>query len=364
MQPLAGILVLDFTTLLPGPLASLMLAEAGAEVIKIEKPDGEDGRHFPPIVDGESAVFTLLNRGKKSLVLDLKSEADREKLIPLIERADILLEQFRPGVMARLDLGYESLRALNPRLIYCSISGYGQSGPRAGEAGHDINYIGNTGLLDLQPGPPDAPVVPPMLAADIGGGSFPAVINILLALRARDRSGQGSHLDIAMTDAMFTFGWAALALGAATGKFPKPGEHWLVGGSPRYRLYPAKDGKLVACGALEQKFWSAFCKAIGLAAEFTDDLRNPQATGAAVAKLIGARSSDEWRPIFAAADCCTTIVVPLEQAMRDPHFIERGLFDHQVESASGKIIPALPLPIAPQFRDEPKAKPAPKLGRS
>jgi alpha-methylacyl-CoA racemase len=164
-----------------------------------------------------------------------------------------------------------------------------------------------------------------------------------------------------MADAMFTFGWAALALGAATGKFPKPGEHWLVGGSPRYRLYPAKDGKLVACGALEQKFWLAFCKAIELAAEFTDDLRDPAATRDAVAKLIAARTSDQWRPIFAAADCCTTIVVPLEQAMRDPHFIARGLFDYKVESASGKAIPALPLPIAPQFRDGQRAKKAPKL---
>jgi len=286
MQPLSGLLVLDFTTLLPGPLASLMLAEAGAEVLKIERPGGEDTRRFPPSFDGESASFAMLNRGKKSLTLDLKSEADREKLIPLIKRADILMEQFRPGVMSRLGFGYEDVRSMNPRLIYCSITGYGQSGARVDEAGHDINYIGNTGLLDLQPGPADAPVVPPMLVADIAGGSFPAVINILLALRARDQSGQGCCLDIAMTDAMFTFGWAALALGAATGKFPKPGEHWLVGGSPRYQIYPAKDGKLVACGALEHKFWLAFSKAIGLPAEFVNDLRDPKATRDAVAKLI------------------------------------------------------------------------------
>jgi len=364
MQPLSGLLVLDFTTLLPGPLASLMLAEAGAEVLKIERPGGEDARHFPPTFDGESAPFAMLNRGKKSLTLDLKKGADREKLMPLIKRADILLEQFRPGVMARLGLGYDAVRAINPRLIYCSISGYGQSGPRVDEAGHDINYIGNTGLLDLQPGPADAPMVPPMLVADIAGGSFPAVINILLALRARDQSGQGCRLDIAMTDAMFTFGWAALALGAATGKFPKPGEHWLVGGSPRYQIYPAKDGKLVACGALEQKFWLAFSEAIGLPAEFVNDLRDPKATRDAAAKLIAARSSDEWRPIFAAADCCTTIVVPLEDAMRDPHFVARGLFDHKVESALGKTIPALPMPISPEFRGKPGAKKAPPLDKS
>ncbi len=364
MQPLAGLLVLDFTTLLPGPLAALMLAEAGAEVIKIERPGGEEMRRFPPIIDGESAVFAMLNRGKEVMTLDLKSDVEREKLIPLIARADILIEQFRPGVMPRLGLGYDALRAINPRLIYCSISGYGQSGPRVEEAGHDLNYIGNTGLLDLQPGPPATPVVPPMLVADIAGGSFPAVINILLALRARDQSGQGCHIDIAMTDAMFTFAWYAMAVGTATGRFPKPGEMTLVGGSPRYRLYPTKDRKIVACGAIEQKFWLAFCTAIGLADKFANDFRAPAATCDAVARLIGARTSDEWRPIFAAADCCTTIVVPLEQAMRDPHFVQRGLFDHTVESASGKTIPALPLPIAPEFRDKPGAKRAPPLGKN
>jgi alpha-methylacyl-CoA racemase len=362
MQPLSGLFVLDFTTLLPGPLATLMLAEAGAEVMKIEQPGGENARRFPPMIDGESAAFLMLNRGKKSMTLDLKSETDRAALAPLIARADILVEQFRPGVMARLGLGHEDMRKINPRLIYCSISGYGQSGPRVHEAGHDLNYIGNTGLLDLQPGPPSRPVVPPMLTADIAGGSFPAVINILLALRARDQSGQGCRIDIAMTDAMFTFTWAAMALGAATGRFPKAGEMWLVGGSPRYQIYPAKDGKMVACGAIEQKFWQAFTKAISLPAELLDDMRNPIATRDAVAKLIAARSSDEWRPIFAAADCCTTIVAPLEEAMRDPHFTERGLFEHKVATASGKNLPALPLPIAREFREWPGAKKAPRLG--
>ena len=349
MQPLSGLLVLDFTTLLPGPLAALMLAEAGAEVIKIERPGGEDMRRMPPFVGGESAAFALLNRGKQVLTLDLKSEADRETLKPLLKRADILIEQFRPGVMARLGLGYDDLKAINPKLVYCAISGYGQSGARANEAGHDINYIGNTGLLDLQPGPAATPVVPPALIADIAGGSFPAVINILLALRARDQSGQGSFIDIAMTDAMFTFAWYALALGAASGRFPAPGEMSLVGGSPRYRLYPAKDGRIVACGALEQKFWDAFTTAIGLAPEFADDARDAKTTAAEVARLIAARTSDEWRPIFAKADCCVTIVTPLEEALRDPHFIERGLFAHRL-TLGGKDMPALPLPIDPRFR--------------
>jgi crotonobetainyl-CoA:carnitine CoA-transferase CaiB-like acyl-CoA transferase len=361
MQPLTGLFVLDFTTLLPGPLATLLLAEAGAEVLKIEQPGGENARKFPPFVDGESAAFAMLNRGKRSMALDLKTDADREKLLPLISRADILVEQFRPGVMERLGLGYAVLENINPGLIYCSISGYGQAGPRVHEAGHDINYIGNTGLLDLQPGPADRPVVPPMLAADIAGGSFPAVINILLALRARDQSGKGCHIDVAMTDAMFTFAWAALAIGAATGRFPKPGELWLVGGSPRYQIYPAKDGKLIVCGALEPKFWLAFTAAIGLPQEFVDDTRDPRATRDAVAGLIAAKTSDEWRPVFAAADCCATVIVPLEQAMRDPHFSERGLFAHQVGTGFRKTLPALPLPVAPQFRSAAGVRKAPKL---
>jgi alpha-methylacyl-CoA racemase len=353
MQPLKGLLVLDFTTLLPGPLAALMLAEAGAEVIKIERPGGEDMARFPPIVDGESAVYAMLNRGKEKQTLDLKSEADRDRLKPLIARADIVIEQFRPGVMARLGLGYDDMCAINPRIIYCAISGYGQNGPRANEAGHDINYIGATGLLDLQPGPVEAPVLPPALVADIAGGTFPAVINILLALRARDQSGEGAFIDIAMTDAMFTFGWYALALGTAAGRFPKPGELSVVGALPRYHLYATRDRKLVACGALEQKFWEAFCFAIALPPQFVDDKRDPKATREAVAKIIATRTSDEWAPVFAKADCCVTIVTPLEEALRDPHFAARGLFDHRLTLAGGKDIMALPVPIDPHFRLKP-----------
>lgn len=353
MQPLAGLTVLDFSTLLPGPLAALMLAEAGAQVIKIERPGGEDMRSFPPLWDGESAAYALLNRGKTRLTLDLKNADDRVRLEPLIERADILIEQFRPGVMDRLGLGFAAVRAINPKLIYCSISGYGAAGPRAQEAGHDINYIGATGVLALQSA--TYPVVPPMLAADIAGGSFPAVINILLALRARDQSGEGCRIDIAMTDAMFTFGWYAMALGLAAGRFPAAGELTLAGGSPRYQIYPAKDGRLVACGALEQKFWDAFTRAIGLDTELADDSRDPAATRAGVARLIAAKTSDEWRPVLVKADCCATIVAPLEEAMNDPHFIERGLFAYGLANAAGHEIAALPVPIAEQFRDPAKA---------
>lgn len=362
MQPLSGILVLDFTTLLPGPMATLMLAEAGAEVIKIERPGGEEMRGYLPGFDGEAATFAILNRGKRSLVLDLKKNEDRDRLKPLIHKADVVVEQFRPGVMDRLGLGYEALRAINPRLIYCAISGYGQSGPRAGEAGHDLNYLARTGLLALNPGPLDRPTVPPALVADIGGGTMPAVINILLGLRQRDMTGQGCFIDVAMTDAMFTFAWYAHAVGHTTGRFPDAGELPVVGGTPRYQIYPTKDGKLVACGALEQKFWMSFAGAIGLPRELTNDLNNPQATRQAVASIIAGRTAAHWEPIFKAADCCVVIVTSLEEAERDPHFIERGLFSRQIVGPTGKTMPALPVPIAAPFRDEGGVKSVAKLG--
>ena len=361
-QPLSGILVLDFTTLLPGPLATLMLAEAGAEVIKIERPGGEDMRRFEPRWGGQAAAFAMLNRGKRSLELDLKNADDRARLRPLIKRADVLVEQFRPGVMARLGLGYASLKKINPRLVYCSITGYGQKGPRAQEAGHDLNYIGNTGLLSLQPGAHDRPNLPPALIADIGGGTFPAVINILLGLRKRDATGEGCSIDVAMADAMFTFAAPALAVMQAMKTPPKAGGERLTGGSARYQLYPTKDGKLVACASLEQKFWLAFASAIGLAAEFIDDRRNVAATKGAAGMIIARRTAAEWQPILADADCCATIVTPLDEALRDPHFTGRGLFKQIVANEKGDAMSALPVPIDPAFRERPKRKTAPKLG--
>jgi crotonobetainyl-CoA:carnitine CoA-transferase CaiB-like acyl-CoA transferase len=351
-QPLSGLVVLDFSTLLPGPLATLMLAEAGAEVIKVEAPGGEFMRTFPPHFEGESAVFAMLNRGKTSITLDLKTEAGKARLEPLVARADVLVEQFRPGVMARMGLGYDQVRAKNRRIVYCSISGYGQSGPRAGEAGHDLNYIGATGLLALQPGAPESPTVPPALVADIGGGTFPAVINILLGLRQRDLTGEGCYIDVAMADAMFTFAFNAFARGAVTGRYPGPGQDHLAGGSPRYQLYPTRDGQLVACAALEDKFWRAFCDAIGLAREQAGDLAHPRGTRDAVAALIAGKTADDWRPVFAAADCCVTVVATLEEAMQDPHFVARGLFARRI-SGDGGTIPALPLPLSPSFREPP-----------
>src|SRR3954454_24690825 len=302
----------------------------------------------------------VLNAGKTSVVADLKTAEGRAKLQPLIGRADVLVEQFRPGVMDRLGLGYEAVRAMNPRLVYCSISGYGQSGPRAQEAGHDINYQARTGLLSLAPGTTGSPSVPPALVADIAGGSFPAVLNILLALRQRDLTGEGCHLDIAMADAMFTFAWFGLAEGFATGRFPGSQENMLAGGSPRYALYVTADDRFLAVGALEPKFWAAFCHGIGLPEALRDDAADPAGTRAAIAAAIRQRPADEWTAVLEPLDCCATILSPLDEAVADPQFRERGLLDAMAVDAFGHRLPAAAVPIAPGLRrrlDEPRRVP-------
>ncbi|SDU09724.1 CaiB/BaiF CoA-transferase family protein [Stappia sp. ES.058] len=348
-QPLSGLTVIDFSTLLPGPLATLMLAEAGATVIKIERPGGEDMRFFPPKSGDVGTLYAMLNRGKRCLELDLKAADARARILELTDAADIVVEQFRPGVMARLGLGADELCARNPRLIHCSITGFGQSGPRAMEAGHDLNYMALTGLLALSRGSFDAPVLPPAQFADIGGGSFPAVINILLALLQRDRTGKGSRLDIAMCDAMFTFALFAQAQLTTLGHAPKNGADLLTGASPRYRLYPAADGHLIAVGALEDKFWQALCDAVELPDLHRDDRRDSEACAAAMAERIASRTAAEWVPVLAGADCCATPLATLEDAFRDPHFLERGLFDFTAD-ADDTPIPATIVPIDRAFR--------------
>ena len=349
-SPLKGILVLDFSTLLPGPMATLMLAEAGAEVIKLERPGtGEDARLTDPKIEGEAIGFAILNQGKKSVALDLKAPGAVDALRPLLERADVLVEQFRPGVMDRLGLGYEAVRKINPRLIYCSITGYGQTGPKANTAGHDMNYVGDAGILSLSRGPDENPTMPFALVADIGGGTYPAVVNILLALRARDQDGKGRHLDIAMAEGAFMFAYWAHAAAVVAGKdIPGAGTR-LTGGMARYHLYPAADGRIVAVGAVEEKFWQGFCDVIGQPAELRDDMRNPAACVAEVARRLAAKPSTYWAPLLEAADCCCTILKTPAEAAQDPHFAARGVFARRVRIADREA-PALPLPIAPEFR--------------
>lgn len=362
---LAGLKVLDFSTLLPGPMATLFLAEAGAEVIKVERPGtGEEMRSYVPRWGQDSVNFAMLNRGKKSVALDLKDPAERARLLPLLESADVLVDQFRPGVMARLGLAYDDLARINPRIIYCSITGYGQHGPKHMAAGHDLNYIGDTGLLALSLGIARTPVIPPALIADIAGGTYPAVLNILLALRERDRTGKGSCLDIAMADNLFPFLYWAIGDGQAEGRWPGSGDALVTGGSCRYRLYPTVDGRFAAVAALEEKFWRTFADAIGLEPELRDDTLDPAATARRIGELIACQDATHWEAVFARADCCCSIVKTARQAMGDPHFVERGVFEADLTNEAGDVIRALPTPIARLFRRKAKVgETAPRLGQ-
>jgi len=348
---LDGVKVLDFSTLLPGPMATLFLAEAGAEVIKVERPGrGDEMRSYTPKWGSDGVNYHMLNRGKKSLALDLKDPDARALLIPLIEQADIVVEQFRPGVMARLGLGYDDMVRINPAIIYCAITGYGQDGPAQAEAGHDLNYIGRTGLLSMSRGSAEAPVIPPALIADIAGGTYPALFNILLALRQRDQTGQGAFIDVSMAENLFPFMYWALGDGQVAGAWPGSGDALVTGGSPRYRLYPTQDGRFVAVAALEDKFWASFVQAIDLPEDLRDDARDPQATMDGIGAILRARSAAEWEPLLHKADCCCTLVKTPQEAMQDPHFKARGVFDGQLQNADGDIIAALPTPIARPFR--------------
>jgi alpha-methylacyl-CoA racemase len=306
-------------------------------------------RSYAPKLGEDGVNFHLLNRGKQSYAIDLKDPTALAQLRPLIARADVLIEQFRPGVMQRLGLGYEALTALNPGIIYCSITGWGQTGPRSQVAAHDLNYMAETGLLALSADRDGTPVLPPVLIADLAGGTLPAVVNILLALRHRDQTGLGSHLDIAMSDSLFTFAYWALGEGFATGHWPRAGAELLTGGSPRYQIYRTHDGKYLAAAPLEERFWDTFCRII----ELPEPLRRADAPAhaviVAVAELIGRRTAQQWHQAFEGHDVCCSVVNDLRTAVADPHTVARKLFAGMLE-AGGKALPALPLPLAPLFR--------------
>lgn len=361
MQPLEGIKVLDFSTLLPGPMCTLLLAEAGADVIKIERASGDDMRDYSPKVGADSVNFSLLNRGKKSIVADLKDPKTIAQIKQLIAEADVIVEQFRPGVMDRLGLGYEAVAQMNPRIVYCSITGFGQSGPSALIAAHDMNYQARAGMVALSADAQGAPLVPPVLTADLAGGAYPAVMNILLGLRKRDLDGRGCHLDVSMADNLFTLMYWGLGNGWAANQWPSPGNELVTGGSPRYQVYQTADDKFLATAPLEDKFWDNFLRLIGLTElQSTQDDRLVKAR---VAKVIAQRSAAEWLGIFDGHDVCVTEVVNLEQATKDPHFVERGVFKRTLKTAEGSVIPALPVPLSPVFLGEEANVASPGLGQ-
>ncbi len=351
MLPLDGITALDFSTLLPGPLATLFLSEAGARVIKVERPgDGDMMRHF------SQAEFDLLNAGKDSIALDLKNSSALERLRPLIETADILVEQFRPGTMDRLGLGYEAVKAIRPDIIYCSINGYGSNGTYASVPGHDLTYAAEAGLLGLTTGIDGAPVVPWALVADVGGGTYPLLVNLLMALLKRQRTGEGERIEVAMFDGLLVFASWALAERMEKGRWPAPNGHAASGASPRYRVYPTADGRHLAVACAEPKFWETFCRLIALPAELASSEEWP-AVIEAVAERIARRTSTEWTAAFDGQEVCCAVVRTPEEAITGTLARDRGF----APAADGSL--TLPLPLAPSLRRKDRAQ-APSVGQS
>jgi alpha-methylacyl-CoA racemase len=328
---LDGIRVLDLSRLLPGGFCSLLLADHGADVLKVEDTAGGDYlRWAPPLVDGApasaaSALFLALNRNKRSIRIDLKSGEGREVLLRLVRLHDVVLESFRPGVLDRLGAGYEALRAANPKIVMCSITGYGQDGPLRERAGHDLDYLARTGLLDLSGAADGPPVQPAGQIADLGGGALMAAFGILAALRERDRSGEGQHVDVAMADGALS--WLALvaARRLAGGPPPRRGLDDLAGGLVCYRPYACADG-WVALGALEPRFWAAFCRGVDREDLVEHQLDAPG--GAAHAQLeaiFAARTRAQWEAFAHEVECCLEPVLDLDDALAREHVAARAM---------------------------------------
>jgi alpha-methylacyl-CoA racemase len=351
---LDGIRVLDLTRLLPGAHLTLLLADMGADVIKIEEPGtGDYMRWYPPLVDGQSVLFNALNRNKRSLTLNLKAEAGREVFLHLVARTDVVVEGNRPGVMDRLGLGWEVLRSRNPRLVLCSLTGYGQTSPMAQRAGHDLNYLAIGGGLSMNGRRGEDPHPLPVQVADLGGAQT-AAIAILASLLAVARDGEGRLLDVSMTDAALSWLAVPMAQVAAEGRIPR-GMHRLNGRYACYDVYRCRDGGYLSVAALEPKFWRALMEALGrpdlIDAQYEEG-EAQERLRAELARLFATRSRDEWAEMLTGRDLCCEPVLELEEVRRHPHVQTRGMV---VERPTGlELAPPVPLGDAWRRRDPPR----------
>ncbi len=362
--PLDGIRVVDFTTLAPGPLASLILAGAGAEVVKVERPGiGDEMRIYKDAFGDNGCTFNLLNAGKRSVVANLRDSQDVNKIKKLIEKSDVVLEQFRPGVLKKYGLDYESLRKQNPTLIYCSITGFGQTGTKTSIAAHDLNYVADSGMLSLGKSYEYGPAVPPVLTADLAAGTYPAIMNMLLAIIQKQKTGEGAYIDISMTDNLFPLMFWALGLGWGSGEWPQYGDHLLSGRSPRYQVYKAADGRYISVAALEERFWNEFCDALSVDPACLDEMNNPQVACKQIQDRISCKTSKEWEKIFNGKDVCAVVVKTLDEAIQDNHYQARKVFERQAIDEDGNLTYALPLPIVSNLQKNSNvADRVPKLG--
>lgn len=358
--PLDDVRVLDLSRLLPGPFATLVLADMGATVDKIEDPgQGDYLRHMPPQVGEQNVAFGMLNRGKRSAVLDLKSPEGQRALSQMVGTYDVLFEQFRPGVLARLGLDPATLRERHPRLIICSLTGYGQTGPLAMRAGHDLNYLARSGVLGAQGPAAQAPQLPGFQLADISGGLW-SVVAILAALRHRDHTGEGAWLDIAMSEGTVPF--YLTSLGAALAGHPgRRGDEQLTGAIAPYGVYPTKDGRWLTLAALEPKFWITFCSTFGREPSMSDLVpgEHQVQVKAWVEGVTRAKTVDEWRAYAATHDVPIEPVLSLDEVAADEHLAARQVFT-TIATPDGAM-PQVRTPVTPR-REPSETKLAPRQG--
>lgn len=326
--PLNDLLVLDFTRLLPGPFATQLLGNLGADVVKIEDTGpGDYMRTVPPSIQGVSYAYLMVNRGKRSLSVDLKTKEGREILYKLVPKADIVMEQFRPHVMKELGMDYPTLVERNPRLIYCSFSGYGQTGPAKDAPGHDITFEAHAGILGVGGDHDGRPAIPGVPMADLASG-FNAAMSVLAALRTRDKTGKGEFIDVSIFDTAVSLMVLNLARYLATGEEPVAGETLLTGTFPFYNLYEASDGGWLAVAVVEQKFWQAMCEILGLPelkdAQFVDD-REKARVVTILRSRFRSKPKAEWEALFAKANLPIVGVKTVAELVKDPQVRAREL---------------------------------------
>jgi crotonobetainyl-CoA:carnitine CoA-transferase CaiB-like acyl-CoA transferase len=361
---LQDVTVLDLTQQLPGPLCTQVLADFGAKVIKVESPGGDTIRTIGWKMKGESGPFLTLNRNKKSIVLNLKREKGKEIFHRLSEKADIIIEGFRPGVVSRLGIGYEGISRINERIVYCSLSGYGQNGPYRDRPGHDINYVGLGGILGLTGTKGSRPVIIGGQVADITG-AFLSVIGILLALRAREKTGKGQYIDIAMLDGVVSWLPGYLGEYMATGTIPDRSTMMLNGGCAFYNVYETKDGRFLSLGAIEPHFWRNVCKEIGHERLIPDQFGPPHKQKEMILKLrktFKQKTLEEWTELFAGKDVPCEPVLTFDALLSNPQVLFREMITEIDHPKEGKI-KQVGIPIKLSATPGKIGTPAPSLGQ-
>jgi len=365
---LSDVKVLDLTRLLPGGFCTLLLADLGAEVLKVEDTGmGDYVRWAPPYCEGaedsaKSALYLALNRGKRSVRLNLKEAAGCEVLLRLVERCDVLVEGFRPGVMDRLGVGYDVLRERNPKLVYCAITGYGQTGPYTARSGHDLNYLGLVGMLDLGGSEDGPPVQAAGQIADLGGGGLMASYAILAALREADRSGEGQMVDVSMADGALSWLAMVAAQYLADGRVPGRGTEGLNGGYVCYRPYACADG-YVTMAALEPKFWAAWCDGVGRPDLMDMAFEAPGSVAhAEVERLFLSRARAEWKEFADEHDCCLEPVLDLSEALDSDLVREREMVVEVDQPGAREPVRLLGHPVKFSGTPADPHRPGPALG--